>query len=251
METADLSHHISSRFNEDLERLRSSLLAMGGLVEQQLGKSLAVLLEADSEAGEAVVAGDAEVNRMEKQIDEECLRVLATRSPAAGDLRLIISIVKTITDLERIGDESRRVARFGAHLATMERPADRYREIRHLGRLVQSLVHDALDAFARMDVDAALATARRDRLVDEEYEAIQRQFVTFMMEDPRQIRRALDVMWVVRALERVGDHAKNVSEYVVYLVHGQDVRHTRLEEVEHRIRARDAGSGARPEADPH
>jgi phosphate transport system protein len=119
----------------------------------------------------------------------------------------------------------------------MERPADKYREIKHLGRIV-SMVHQALDAFAPMDPDAALRVARQDRVVDEEYESIQRQCITFMMEDPRSIRRALDVMWIVRALERIGDHAKNICEYVVYMVHGKDIRHTRLEDVERTLRDR-------------
>lgn len=238
METTHLSQHISSRFNEDLEAVRADLLAMGGLVEEQLRRSLAALADADSALAGEVVRDDAKVNRMEIAIDEECLRILATRAPTAGDLRLIVAIIKAITDLERIGDEARKIANIALRLATLERPADRYREIRHLGRLVEGMVHDALDAFARMDVDAALRVAQHDRHVDEEYESIQRQCVTFMMEDPRQIRRTLDVTWAARALERVGDHATNIGEYVVYMVHGEDIRHTRIEEVETRIRPR-------------
>lgn len=240
MDAASLSHHISSRFNEDLERVRTDLLSMGGLVEAQLGKAITALIDADSEAARAVARDDEKVNRMEIAIDEECLRILATRSPTASDLRLVVAIIKAITDLERIGDESRKIGNIGLRLAEMERPADRYREVKHLGRLVTDMVHSALDAFARMDADAALAVARQDRLVDEEYDAIQRQCVTFMMEDPREIRRVLDVMWVVRALERVGDHAKNIGEYVVYMVHGQDIRHSRIEDVEGRL------AGGRP-----
>jgi phosphate transport system protein len=205
---------------------------MGGFVEQQLAKSVAALVEGDSSLGESVARDDFKVNNMEVSIDEECSRILATRAPAAGDLRLIVAIIKAITDLERMGDECEKIGYIGSRLATQERPADKYREVKHLGRVVQDLVHDALDAFARMDADAALRVARRDRLVDEEYEAIQRQSITFMMEDPRTIRRALDVMWVVRALERIGDHAKNICEYVIYMVHGKDVRHIRIEDVE-------------------
>jgi len=163
------------------------------------------------------------------------------------DLRVIVAIIKTITDLERIGDEGEKIGYIASRLATMERPADKYREIKHLGRVVSEMVHDALDAFARMDVDSALRVARQDRLVDEEYEAIQRQSITFMMEDPRTIRRALDVMWVVRALERIGDHAKNISEYVIYMVHGKDIRHTSLDDVERELReGRAAGAAATP-----
>jgi phosphate transport system protein len=232
METADLSHHISRRFNEDLERVRTRVLAMGGLVEDILGKSITALLEGDSSLGESLAADDLKVNNMEIAIDEECSRILATRGPTAGDLRLIVAILKTITDLERIGDEAEKIGNIASRLAVMERPENKYREIKHMGRIVAEMVHDALDAFARMDAQAALKVARRDRAVDEEYEAIQRQCITFMMEDPRSIRRTLEVTWIVRALERVGDHAKNICEYVIFMVHGKDVRHTRLEDVE-------------------
>jgi phosphate transport system protein len=236
MDTADLSPHISRRFNEDLDRVRNQVLAMGGFVEQQLAKAVTALVEGDSSLGEAVAHDDFHVNNMEVSIDEECSRILATRAPAASDLRLIVAIIKAITDLERMGDECEKIGYIASRLAAQERPADKYREVKHLGRVVQDLVHDSLDAFARMDADAALRVARRDRLVDEEYEAIQRQSITFMMEDPRSIRRALDVMWVVRALERIGDHAKNICEYVIYMVHGKDVRHIRIEDVEHALK---------------
>ena len=237
METAELGHHISRRFNEDLERVRSRVLAMGGFVEQQLQKAVRALVEGDSSLGEAVAMDDYKVNDMEVSIDEECSRLLATRAPTAGDLRVIVVIIKAITDLERIGDEGEKVGYIASRLATVERPMDRYREIKHLGRVAAEMVHDALDAFARMDADAALKVAHQDKLIDEEYESIQRQSITFMMEDPRTIRRALDVMWIVRALERVGDHAKNICEYVIYMVHGKDVRHTSLEDVERELRA--------------
>ena len=247
METADLSHHISRRFNEDLERVRNRVLAMGGFVEQQLQKAISALVEGDSSLGEAVAMDDFKVNNMEVSIDEECSRILATRSPAAGDLRVIVAIIKTITDLERIGDEGEKIGYIASRLATMERPADKYREIKHLGRLVQDMVHSALDSFARMDAEAGLQVARQDIAVDEEYESIQRQTITFMLEDPRTIRRHLDVMWVVRSLERIGDHAKNIGEYVIYMVHGRDVRHTDLADVERELRGERAQVG--PEGD--
>jgi phosphate transport system protein len=242
METADLSHHISRRFNEDLERTRTRVLAMGGLVEDLLAKAITSLIEGDSSLGASLAVDDLKVNGMEVAIDEECSRILATRAPAAGDLRLIIAVIKTITDLERIGDEAEKIGNIAARLAAMERPENKYREIKHMSRIVAEMVHDALDAFARMDAQAALKVARRDRMVDEEYEAIQRQSITFMMEDPRSIRRALDVMWIVRSLERVGDHAKNICEYVIFMVHGKDVRHTRLEDVERDLGATGSGT---------
>lgn len=238
MEKADLSHHISSRFNDDLERIRTKVLQMGGLVEEQLTRAVQALIDGDSRSGEEVARNDHKVNAMEVAIDDDCSRVLATRSPAASDLRLIVAVIKTITDLERMGDEAEKIGYIGARLATMEQPENRYREIKHIGRMVAEMVHEALDAFARLDPEAAIATVKKDRLIDEEYEAIQRQCITFMMEDPRAIRRAIDVLWVARAIERIGDHAKNICEYIIYMVYGKDVRHVHLEDVEKQIKQR-------------
>jgi len=237
MSTEGLSHHISSRYNTDLERLRSSVLEMGGVVERQLTSAIGGLTEPDARVMVRVAQEELRVNQLERSIDEDCSRILATRAPTASDLRLIITILKTITDLERIGDEGEKVAAIAARLAMRERPNNRYRELRNLGELVSGMVHDTLDAFARVDTKLALQVLRRDRTVDEEYEAIHRQNITFMMEDPRSIRRALDVMWVVRSLERIGDHAKNICEYLIYLVLGKDVRHTKIEEIEKELLA--------------
>jgi phosphate transport system protein len=237
MDTSDLSHHILSRFNADLEGVRSGVLQMGGLVEQQLQDGIKALYSGDGRLGEEVARLDHRVNAMEVAIDEDCSRILATRGPTASDLRLIVAIIKTITDLERIGDEAEKLGSIASRLATLDRPTDRYREIKHIGDLVADMVHGALDAFARMDTDAALAVARQDRIVDEEYEALQRQCITFMMEDPRAIRRALDILWVARALERIGDHAKNICEYVIYMVLGKDIRHLSIEDVEQQLAA--------------
>ena len=237
MDTSDLSHHILSRFNADLEGVRSGVMQMGGLVEQQLQDGIKALYSGDGRLGEEVARLDHKVNAMEVAIDEDCSRILATRGPTASDLRLIVAIIKTITDLERIGDEAEKLGSIASRLATLDRPTDRYREIKHIGDLVADMVHGALDAFARMDTDAALAVARQDRVVDEEYEALQRQCITFMMEDPRAIRRALDILWVARALERIGDHAKNICEYVIYMVLGKDIRHLSIEDVEQQLAA--------------
>ena len=237
MEAADLSHHTSRRFNEDLEGVRAKVLAMGGFVEEQLSHALTALVDGDSSLGRSVASQDYKVNGMEVSIDEECSRILATRAPAAGDLRMVVATIKTITDLERIGDECERIGNIAARLAETEHAADHYREVKHLGRTVQLMVHNMLDACARLDSTLALETARNDRFVDEEYESIQRQCITFMMEDPRTIRRALDVMWVVRSLERIGDHAKNICEYIIYMVHGKDIRHTSLEGLEQELRS--------------
>jgi len=237
MSTEGLSHHISSRYNADLERLRSSVLEMGGLVERQLTQAIGGITEPDARVMVRVAQEELRVNQLERSIDEDCSRILATRGPTASDLRLIITILKTITDLERIGDEGEKVAAIAARLALRERPNNRYRELRNLGEVVTGMVHDTLDAFARFDTKLALQVLRRDRTVDEEYESIHRQNITFMMEDPRSIRRALDVMWVVRSLERIGDHAKNICEYLIYLVLGKDVRHTKIDEIEKELLA--------------
>jgi phosphate transport system protein len=251
METSDLSHHILSRYNAELEGLRSGVLQMGGMVEQQLQNGVRALYSGDSRLGEEVARLDHKVNAMEVSIDDDCSRILATRNPTASDLRLIVAVIKTITDLERIGDETEKLGNIAARLASMERPTDRYREIKHIGELVTDMVHGALDAFARLDTEAALAVARRDRVVDEEYEALQRQCITFMMEDPRSIRRALDVLWVARALERIGDHAKNICEYVIYMVLGKDIRHLSIEDVERQLAAaRASRTGAATPAAP-
>ncbi len=240
MDTANLGQHISRRFNEDLEHLRSQVLSMGGFVEQQLSQAVTALVEGDSALGESVARNDFQVNAMEVAIDEECQRILATRAPAAGDLRVVLAVIKSITDLERVGDECEKIGYIGSRLAAQERPADKYRELKHLGRVVQDMLHASLDAYARLDAAAALHIAQQDRAVDEEYEAIQRQCITFMMEDPRTIRRALDALLIARALERIGDHAKNLCEYVIYMVHGKDVRHTRLEDVESELLGKSA-----------
>ena len=235
MDTSDLSHHIHSRYNAELEGVRTGVLQMGGLVEQQLQNGVRAIVTGDSKLGEEVARSDHRVNAMEVAIDEDCSRILATRAPTASDLRLIVAIIKTITDLERIGDETEKLGHAAARLANADRAADRYRELKHVGELVADMVHGALDAFARLDVEAALAVARRERGIDEEYEAIQRQCITFMMEDPRAIRRTLDVLALARALERIGDHAKNICEYVVYMVLGKDIRHLSLDDVERQL----------------
>ncbi len=225
MEVEDLGQHISRRFNEDLENLRNSVMAMGGLVEQQFDRAVLALENSDSDMGLRVVADDHKVNGMEVAIDEECSRLLATRSPAAGDLRLIIAIIKTITDLERIGDEAEKIATLAARLAGEERPASNYRELRGLARHVRAMLADTLDAFARLDSRRALDVLKADDVVDEEYEAIYRQCITFMMEDPRKITSVMDSTWMARSMERIGDHLKNICEYVVFMVHGKDIRH--------------------------
>ncbi len=236
MDKMNLGQHISQQYNAELEDIRNRVMAMGGLVEQQLTGAITALVETDTEIGEQVISGDYKVNALEVAIDEECSRVLARRQPAASDLRLIVAVIKTITDLERIGDQAERVARMAVRLADGEINKSQFVELQHLGNHVRQMLNDALDAFARMDTEAALAVVREDLKVDKEYDSIMRQLMTYMMEDPRTISRVLDVMWAARALERIGDHARNICEYVIYLVMGKDVRHTNLEQMEEKVR---------------
>lgn len=235
MDKLAIGQHISQQFNAELEDVRQRVLAMGGLVEQQIGDAVNALTEGNSDTANVVEEGDIKVNTFEVRIDEECSRILARRQPTASDLRLVVAVIKTITDLERIGDEAKRIARMAISLAGDEVHYKRFHEIEHLGQHVRAMVGDALDAFARMDSQAALKVAQEDAKVDREYEAIMRQSITFMMEDPRSIRRVLDIMWAVRSLERIGDHARNIAEYVIYFVEGKDVRHISVEDMEKQI----------------
>ncbi|MBV2131920.1 phosphate signaling complex protein PhoU [Pseudomonas sp. MAP12] len=223
-----LTHHISAQFNAELEEIRSHLLAMGGLVEKQVNDAVSALVTADSGLAAQVRSVDGQINQMERDIDEECVRILARRQPAASDLRLIISISKSVIDLERIGDEATKIAKRAIELCESGEAPKGYVEIRHIGEQVRKMVQEALDAFARYDADLALSVAQYDKQVDREYKSALRELVTYMMEDPRSISRVLSVIWALRSLERIGDHARNIAELVIYLVRGTDVRHTGL-----------------------
>jgi len=237
MEKADIGHHISQQFNQELEDIRSKVMQMGGIVEQQLNDAVDALTNMDTSLAEVVITNDYKVNRLEVEIDEECTHILARRQPAASDLRLIMAVIKTITDLERIGDEAERIGRMALKFSEGEsKDTKALVGIGHIGGLARDMLHDALDAFARMDADAARKIAKQDKKVDEEYENILRQVMTYMMEDPRSIPRVIGVLWSARALERIGDRACNICEYVIYLVRGKDVRHTKSDDAEKEVR---------------
>ena len=227
----DYTHHISGQFNAELEALRNHMLEMGGKVEQQLSNAIEALVNMDSGRAELIINLDHEVNQMEMNIDDQCSSILARRQPAASDLRLVVAIIKVNTDLERIGDEAAKVARQAVRLSEAGNSPSNFVEIRHIGTHVADMLRRSLDAFARLDVDMAVDVVKNDTVVDREYGSALRSLMTFMMEDPRSIGSIINEMWALRSLERIGDHASNIAEHVVYLVRGQDVRHGRLEEL--------------------
>jgi phosphate transport system protein len=225
--------HTLKQFDTELEEIRSRVLQMGGLVEQQIVGALEALTNGNVALAREVMGNDHMVNALEVAIDEDCSTVIARRQPAAKDLRMIMTVVKTITDLERIGDEAAKIARMTLSLYSSDRPTvPRAAEIQHVADIALGMLRNALDAFARLDLAVAAKVVRQDEQVDSEFKAIMRQLITFMMEDPRTISHALDIMFIAKSIERIGDHSKNMSEYVVYLVKGKDVRHTSLETIE-------------------
>ncbi|MDN3434555.1 phosphate signaling complex protein PhoU [Pseudoalteromonas sp. APC 3356] len=227
----NINKHISGRFNQELEDVRNHVLSMGGLVEQQLNSALDAVSKNDAVLAQKVRENDYKVNAMEVSIDEDCTRIIAKRQPAASDLRLVIAIAKTIADLERIGDEAKRIAKVALDSFTKDQQ-DLLVNIENMGRQVSKMLHDVLDAFARMDVQRAFEVHKEDAKVDKEYEAITRQIMTYMMEDPRSIPKIMDLVWSVRSLERIGDRCQNIAEYVIYFVNGKDIRHTSQEDIE-------------------
>ncbi|GHB79269.1 phosphate transport system regulatory protein PhoU [Psychrosphaera saromensis] len=230
----NINKHISGQFNDELEQIRNDVLKMGGLVEQQLTNALNAVNKSDRDLAKQVLESDYLVNKMDVQIDEDCTRIIAKRQPAASDLRLVLAIIKTITDLERIGDEAKRIAKVA--LESFNKTQQEFLvSMDGMGRKAIAMLHDVLDAFARMDVDAAFDVHKADKELDREYEGIARQLMTHMMEDPRSIPKIMDVLWSVRSLERIGDRCQNISEYVIYFVKGKDVRHTSEDDIKQNI----------------
>ncbi|MFN7085159.1 MAG: phosphate signaling complex protein PhoU [Burkholderiales bacterium] len=227
------SEHTLKQFDTELEAVRARVLQMGGLVEEQIVRAIDALISGNVHLAASVVDDDHRVNALEVAIDEECSTVIARRQPAAGDLRMLMMVVKTITDLERIGDEAAKIARMVQLIYESDRPSiPRTAEIRHVADLALGMLRNALDAFARLDLAVAAKVVRQDEQVDDAFRGILRQLITFMMEDPRTISNAIDILFIAKAIERIGDHSKNMSEYVVYMVKGKDVRHTGVEGIE-------------------
>ena len=221
----EIGQHTSQQYDQELEEVRNMALQMGGMVEDRLSKALRALIENDSQLAEQVAYSDQQVNNLEIQIDEACIQIIARRQPAAGDLRLLISLIKSVTDLERIGDEAEKIARHSLSSNNLG-SGSLHASLRHLGHCVRDMLRDSLDATARMDSQKAVDVAKSDEIIDSEFDNLSRELLTRMMEDPRNIKGSLNVMWCARSLERIGDHSRNICEYVVYLVEGKDVRHS-------------------------
>jgi len=231
-------NHISTQFDAQLEQVRSKVLHMGGAVEDQLSLAVRTLQDGEMFLIEQVLDVEHQVNALEMEIDELCTNIIARRTPTAIDLRVLTMVVKTITDLERVGDEAKKIALMAREFFRNGRGyMPRYTEIQRMSAIVIDMLRQALDAFARLDAEAAPEIARRDVGVDDSFRAILRELLTYMIEDPRTISATLDIVFVAKALERVGDHAKNISEYVVYMIKGKDVRHLSAEEIEQAVKS--------------
>ena len=238
MDKLQLDQHISQQYNADLEKLRTQLLEMGGVVEDQVADAVNAIENADGGLAEKVLKTEDEVDRREVELDEACTLIITRRQPAASDLRLVLMVAKATRDLERMGDEANKIAKMAIALNDEGESPRGYVELRHLASNVLKLVNTSLDAFARFDVYAAMKVVRDDKDIDREYKSSMRELITYMMEDPRSISRVMNVMWALRALERIGDHARNIAEHVIYLVHGMDVRHISPAEIEKQLEAK-------------
>ena len=228
-----MQEHIFKQYDAELEAVRAKVLEMGSLVEQQIMDALEALVGSNPKLAKSVIKKDHLVNALEVQVDEDCSHIIARRQPTAGDLRMVLMMIKTITDLERIGDEAAKIARYALKATEVDRLlTPRFVEIKAMASTARDMLHMALDAFARSDATKVLEIAHMDEEVDEQYQAAIRQLITFMLEDPRTISMSLEVLFIAKAIERIGDHAKNISEYVVYMVKGKDIRHISMEEKE-------------------
>ncbi len=227
-----MAEHTHRQFDAEIEDVRSRFLQMGGLVESQIAGAVDGLANGDIELLDRVIAREAEVNRFETELDEAISRILALRQPAAVDLRLMITLTKMITDMERAGDEAEKIARMAKMIHEAGRRNMPALELWHMAGYVHTMMRETLDAFARMDAQLAANVVRQDKNVDNEWQGAIRHLITYMIEDPRTISRAIELLFIAKALERIGDHAKNMAELIIYLIRGTDVRHTGVENVE-------------------
>jgi phosphate transport system protein len=230
----NFNQHISQQFNADLEAIRSQMLTMGGLVQNQVADAIDAILSNDTSSADKIIKREDDVDEMEVAIDQECTHILVRRQPAASDLRMVLAVSRVVRDLERMGDEAAKIAIHALEVANSNQANSKicHQAIRHMGSAVVKMTSDALDAFARHDIEGAIEVVRSDKMVDEQYASAIRELSTYMMEDPRSIGQAINILWILRAIERIGDHARNISEQVIYLVSGADVRHSSLTEME-------------------
>lgn len=231
-----MSEHTNKQFHADIETTRSLFLEMGGLVEAMVRDGMEALASGNTDLVEQVRKREKEVNRLEVDIDERIILLIARNQPTAGDLRLLLSISKMLTDMERCGDEAEKIAKVAQRMYEAQPDYEPVVELRHMSTLVGTLIRNALDAFAREDPLSAASVVRADKEVDKEWKASLRQIITYMIEDPRTISNSIDLIFIARALERIGDHAKNMAERVIFLVRGTDVRHTGVKHTERMAR---------------
>lgn len=229
-----MSEHFSKQFDTELDAIRAHLTRMGGMVEEQVQDALLAFAEGDRELIELIIVRDKGVDEMEVAIDNACTQIVARRQPAAIDLRMVMAVGKTVTDLERIGDEAKKIAKMTRKIIERGDSGSlaQVLEVRHMGEQTAAMLHTVLDAFVRLDVDAAVRTVRRDKEIDQHFRAIVRQLITYMMEDPRTISTALDIVFIAKSVERIGDHCKNIAEDVIYIAKGRDVRHLGIDGLE-------------------
>ena len=229
--------HLSTQFDSELTAVSSQVMEMGGLVESQIRQAIYSLAQFNREAAEQVSANESRVNSMEVEIDHALSSIIARRQPTARDLRLLMAISKTTANLERVGDEAEKIARMVCSIIESGAPRSLPSlELRVAADLASGLLNKALDAFARLDVNAAVAILKEDDLIDREFDGFVRKLVTYMMEDPRTISPSLDLLFLAKAIERIGDHAKNIAEFIIYVVKGEDIRHTSMEKIESVVR---------------
>ena len=226
-----MNDHTSKNFDLELESLRTRVLQMGGMAEQQVRRAMEGLYNGDQPLLENVIRDDDRINQMEIDIDDLCNKVIAKRQPTAIDLRMVVSVLKAIADLERVGDKARKIARLGIALANQPTISALNIELSHMAETSLKMLRLALDGFARLDLNLVTEAMRLDDTVNAEYRSVTRQLITYMMEDPRTITRSLDILLIAKAIERIGDHATNIGEYVVYMVKGVNVRHASADEV--------------------